>query len=146
MLSIAEIRREHLRYHMKKAGASNLSATLGYRQPSFLSQLAGPNPTREITEKTARSFEERLGLPSGSFDQPIDAPTQPEQVDAPSVAANTELVADVIRLVGNIVASENIELPPAKFADVVALAYVDTVEHNSTPRPEHIKQIVRLLK
>lgn len=138
-----EIRRERLRSLIEQSSVSKLSSQLGYRQPSFLSQMAGPNPTREITEKTARSFEKKLGLPNGALDLPLDSAAPASAAPARS---DTALVADVIRMVGSIAAGEQVDLPPLKFADVVALAYVDTMEHGATPRPEHIKQIVRLLK
>lgn len=120
---------------------------LGYRQPSFLSQMTGPNPTREITEKTARRFEQELGLPEGYLDTLGDAPTTPAAPAAPAQTVNEmELVTAVIRLIGAILDSESVNLPPAKLADVIALAYADAKEHDSAPRPDYIKQIVRLLK
>jgi hypothetical protein len=141
-----EVRRERLRALIQKSSVSKLATQLGYRQPSFLSQMAGPNPTREITEKTARRFERDLKLPDGYLDQPLEAEAAPKQETNGEAPAETALVADVIRLVGNICSGEDITLPPMKFADVVALAYVDTMEHNKRPRPDHIKQLVRLLK
>lgn len=147
-MKVTEIRREKLRALIEKHGAGNLATKLGYRQPSFLSQMAGPTPTRDVTEKTARKFERDLDLPNGYLDQPEDgtgAPA-PRAASADVQRADIDLVADVIRMVGTICSGEAVELPTAKFADVVALAYVDTVEHDRTPRPEHIKQIVRLFK
>ena len=35
-------------------GPTNLSKRLGYRSPAFLVQIAGPNPSRTLSEKTAR--------------------------------------------------------------------------------------------
>lgn len=145
-----EIRRERLRELMSQHGATQLANLLGYTQASFLSQMAGPNPTRDVTEKTARRYAEKLGLPPQYFERPFfdevtsRAETKAEADDA--AASNVALVADVIRLVGAICSTEKVELPAVKFADVVALAYVDTMEHQRTPRPEHIKQIVKLFK
>lgn len=61
-MELSEIRRINLRKMMESEGALKLAGRLGYRQSSFLSQMAGPNPTREITEKTARAYEKQLGL------------------------------------------------------------------------------------
>lgn len=56
-MEISEVRRANVRALIEKYGASKLATRLGYRNPSFLSQQAGPNPTREVTERTARAFE-----------------------------------------------------------------------------------------
>lgn len=141
-MNITEIRRERLRQLIERQGATKLSTTLGYKQPTFLSQMTGPNPTRDITEKSARKFEQKLGLKEGYLDTPLD-----QDVDKKtSETSDTNLVTDVIRLVGTICSDVDVALPPVKFADVVALAYIDTIEHDGVPRPDHIKQIVRLLK
>ena len=120
---------------------------LGYAHSSYLSHMLKENPERPVTEKTARRFERSLGLPPGYLDTPLeeDLPAQ-EETPALSTADNVTLMADVIRLVGTIQKAEGVELPPAKFADVVALAYLDTMEHDQQPRPDHIKKLVRLLK
>lgn len=144
-MKIAEIRRERLRQLIEKHGVSNLATMLGYRQASYLSQMAGPNPSRNISEKTVRNFEAKLDLPSGALDEPV-LREEEKTVEVVQQPTDTALVADVIRMVGNICATEKVELSPMKFADVVALAYLDAVEHNRTPRPDHIMQIVRLLK
>jgi hypothetical protein len=143
MMKLTEIRRENMRALIEKHGAGKLSAKLGYSQPSFLSQMCGPNPTRDITEKSARRYETLLKLPAGYLDTMHGEESAP-QPEKP--AADPNMVADVIRLVGSICASEEVNLPPMKFAEVVALAYLDTVEHDQTPREDHIKQVVRLLK
>ena len=143
-----DIRRERLRELIEKHGAGKLAGMLGYRQPSFLSQMAGPNPNRPITEKTARNYERKLNLPEGYLDTPPESKDHHEadRGHVPSVGADTSLVADVVRLVGSICQNESVNLPPIKFADVVALAIVDTMEHGQKPRPEHITSLVRLLK
>lgn len=146
-MNIADIRRENLRALIKKHGSGKLSKMLGYRQPSFLSQLAGPKPNREVTEKTARRFEVELKLPTGTLDQPLPADGAASDAAMPAAThPDISLVANVIKLVGQIAAGEGVTLPPVKFSDVVALAYVDTMERGGVPRPEHITSIVRLLK
>ncbi len=49
-------------------GTSLLAAKLGFAHPSYLSQLIGPNPTRNVSESSARRYEARLGLQAGWLD------------------------------------------------------------------------------
>lgn len=49
-------------------GLEKLAKFLGVSQP-YLSQLCSPNPARMFSEKVARKFEARLGVPFGWFDQ-----------------------------------------------------------------------------
>lgn len=140
MQDMNEVRRGNLRKLMEKETATAISKRLGYKFPSYLSQLAGPNPTREITEKTAREFEKKLALKPGALDK----------TDAPAVSPVTDdvtaLVSDVIRLVGAVCAGEKVSLPTDKLADVIALAYQDAADHGGQPREHHVRQVVRLLK
>lgn len=147
-MNINDIRVARLRALSAKHGQANLATMLGYAQGSFLSHMLKENPERDVSEKTARRFERALGLEPGTLDQPLPPEPGEETTPPPAVTAddNTALVADVIRLVGTIQSEENVELPPKKFADLVALAYLDSIEHDRTPRPDRIKQLVRLLK
>ena len=133
-------RRTNLRKLMDKEGATILGKRLGYSAPTFLSQMCGPNPTRKITEKSARRFERDLGMPEGSLDKDIT------EVGQYAGAIGLETVASVIRMVGAVCAEERIDIPPDRFADLAILAIRDTIEHEGRQRPEHIKQIVRLFK
>lgn len=147
-MNINDIRVARLRALAAKHGQANLATMLGYAQGSFLSHMLKENPEREVSEKTARRFERTLGLEPGALDQPLQDESAEGSAPAQAVTAddNTALVADVIRLVGSIQSEENVNLPPKKFADLVALAYLDSIEHDRTPRPDRIKQLVRLLK
>ncbi len=141
-MEIFEVRRSNLRTIMKTETetATALSKRLGHKHPSFLSQLAGPNPSREITEKVAREFEAKLGLTPGYLDQK-------EASSAGSVEHGpADLVAAVVRLAGAVCASEKVQLSMEKFADLVALVFSDANEHDGLPREAHTKQLVRLLK
>lgn len=148
-MEITQLRRKNLRSLAQKHSLTKLAVEmLRYSHPSYISTLISDNPKRTFTEKNARKFETKLGLAPGWFDtehDPVEAPTtakaQPE-VDDETVAR----IADLIRLVGQVFSSEAVELLPVKFADVVALAYADTVTHAGKPREAHIKQLVRLLK
>lgn len=58
----------------KFGGPSALAKRLKHKNASFLVQMAGPNPTRPITEKTARKIEFALDLPIGWLDSTDEAP------------------------------------------------------------------------
>lgn len=158
---IATVRRDNLRTLCEVNGsAAALSKKLGYRSASFMSQMIGPNPTREVTEKSAREFEARLALPAGSMDiegwdgrspaaqqvPPAGSTSPATPPPADGAAPNYGVVADVIRVIGAVSASEGVSVPPVKFPDLVALGFADSMEHGGVPRENYIKQLVQLLK
>lgn len=68
MQTTLDYRRENLRKLIEQwGGPLPLSKKLGYANASFLVQMAGPHPTREVSEKTARTIEMKLELPTLSF-------------------------------------------------------------------------------
>lgn len=68
--TIYDLRRNNLRLLIEDChGSKNLAVRLGLSNPSFLSHLAGPNPQRVVTEKTARRFELALNLEDGWMDK-----------------------------------------------------------------------------
>jgi hypothetical protein len=74
------------------------------------------------------------------------APSAPRPVGRPASApTDAELMGNVIRMVGQVLESEGVNLPPLKFSEVAALGLSDTIEHGQ-PRPEYLAQIIRLLK
>lgn len=142
MSDVTEMRRRALREAVEKiGGVSKASKLLGYTNPSFLSQMIGPNPTREITEKTARKFEEKLHLAPGTLDGTTPAPGPVATGDA-----TADLVAAVIRMVGTACNAEGVQPQVDKFSEVVALAYIDAVRNGGEPRETHARQLARLLK
>lgn len=67
--AVFDTRRANLRLLADRYdGPSQLAAKLQLRHPSYLSQLIGPNPSRDISERTARAYEEKLGLAAGWLD------------------------------------------------------------------------------
>lgn len=67
---LAQTRRSNLlRVAERYKTQRELAKVLGFSQPSYLSQLIGPRPSRPITERSARLFEARLGLALGSLDR-----------------------------------------------------------------------------
>ena len=69
MRSVYEQRRDNLRELMRSwGGPTSMAKKLGHSNGSYLAQLAGPNPSREVSEKVAREIEGKLGLPLGWMD------------------------------------------------------------------------------
>jgi hypothetical protein len=133
-------RRRNLRQLIEQwGGPKPLSDKLGYSNSSFMVQMAGPNPTREVTEKTARRIEQTLDLPPGWLD------AQPREQTGLAPVDMT-LIATVIRVVAQSAEDDGIRLSPSKLGDLVAVVYQDAESHNNTIRPEFINQVLRLVK
>jgi len=146
MSKVAEYRRENIRALIdQRGGQTRLSKAMGWKNSSFLAQQVGPNPTREVTEKTARRIEEVMRLEPGTRDRPPDgarpAPTPPAVSGLP-----TALVGEVIRMVGRAYEAEGVPLAPAKFSDLVALTLADSLARGGQPSEDHVRAVVRLLR
>lgn len=69
MFRLLEARRKNLRIVVEQfGGAAATAKLLGHANRTFLPQLIGPNPRRDISERLARSIEEKLGLQLGALD------------------------------------------------------------------------------
>lgn len=60
-------------------GPTNLSRALGHANASFVVQIAGPNPRRPVSDRTARKIEQQLDLPLYAMD------ASPELVEVTSL-------------------------------------------------------------
>lgn len=140
---LSAIRRDNLRLLKERHGGQKLAEMLDLKQSSFISQMAGPNPSRDVTEKTVRTLEKELGLEVGALDRPLGS-----AAEAPPMSAeqNIAMVSAAIRSIGNICVDEKVNLPTNKLTDIIALAIVDAMEHGGNLREDHIRQVVRLLK
>ena len=98
-----------------RGGAGALARQLGHKSGSYLSQIAGPNPTRDISEPAAREIEEKLDLSTGWLDR--------KEEETPSSGLDAPVVAEIVRQVMTITAE--LKHPPSanKVAEVVSLAY-----------------------
>lgn len=145
-------RRENLRTLLsvgKWRSATELARALGVTKGT-LSQLIGANPLRTISERTAREYEGRLGLPEGVLDmmpvRPSPAPDsprvamsqQPEPVLPPDAA--TQILDDVMR----VVAEAGANLPPEKFRAAVMLLYRLTVRAGGVVDSADVSDIMKL--
>lgn len=133
-----ENRRANLRLLIDQwGGPKPLSKKLGYRNASFLVQMAGPHPTREVTEKTARAIEVKLELPAGWMDREPGLENGKTHVD-------TALVCSAIRAVAQEAEDLGVKLTPSKLADVVNLVYGDA-EKTGRISLELVKQVLKLM-
>lgn len=73
MPTIHDFRRENLRKLADTMGGpSALAKKLGYANSSFIVQMVGPHPIRQVSEFTARKFEQALDLVPNALDNPVD--------------------------------------------------------------------------
>lgn len=80
MRTIYDTRRDNLRALIGQwGGPTSLAKKLGHSNGSYIAQLAGPRPSREVSEKVAREIEKVLGLPVAWMDQ--DHPTGGQQLN-----------------------------------------------------------------
>ena len=137
--NVLDTRRERLRELMRvRGGPGALAKKLGYSSGSYLSQVAGPTPTRDISERVARAMEKLMGLPEGWLDQPGD-PTEPPPSDV-----HVPLVAEVVRHVLAIVEDSGNRPPPDKIAEVVTLAYEQAAATHKVD-PDFVKRLLKLV-
>jgi hypothetical protein len=115
MQSVYDKRRENLRRLIGQwGGPTSLSKKLGHANGSFLAQIAGPHPRREISERTARSIESTLGLTVGWLDQ--DHHGSNHQL-------NDAALAEVVRAVATCLRDVGLRPGPDVYASLVQLAY-----------------------
>lgn len=137
MKSIYQLRRENLRSLISTwGGPTSLSKKLGHTNGSYLAQLGGPHPSREISEKVAREMEGKLGLPLGWMDQ--EHGDKPRQLDDGALGDCVRAVAAALRDAGH-------RATPDQMADLAALAYEHTKLVGRVDEP-FIQRLVRLTK
>ena len=166
-------RRTNLRRLANTYGWTELAKRLGYRQPSFLVQMAGPNPTRKVSEGSARDFERVLGLPEGSLDvvalevpaadriravdamvnqMPIPAPDVPQQPTAvPTLPQMTDdessqFVQDTILLISRPIEHQGVKLEKMKHLQIFNMAIGDAIDNGGKVNVNYIVNMVKLLK
>ena len=142
MQKISEIRLENGRKHIELfGGVGKVASAMGYENPSFLVQVFGPNPTRNVTEKMVRRLEAATGLLDGALDN-----DGIEGIEGSTLAFDMELLYTVIRFFGTVAESEDVQVGPDRFASLVQLALSDAIEHAGKPREAYLRQVLQLLK
>jgi hypothetical protein len=138
MKTVFDTRRENLKALMAQwGGPTSLAKKLGHSNGSYLAQLAGPNPSREISEKVAREFEGKLDLPIGWLDKADKEHTsKPRPVD-------DDLLGLCVRAVAGAVRDADRSPNPDVYGTLVALAYEHTKLTGRVDEP-FIQKLVRL--
>lgn len=125
---MSEVRADNLRSLANSMGGNTaLAVKLGYSNGSFISQLIGPNPSRKLTEDTARDIEKKLALP-------------PRWLDVPHNAKQDDLMADVVRAVAE---AANNHVSPEKQAELVVLA-LDDARHRGRCDELFVRRLVKV--
>lgn len=159
MATIYEIRRDNLRRIVQERGATSVAKACGYKSPSYISQMAGINPTRPITEDNARKFEVGLGLTKGWLDTERDSygHTVPENHTPPASVVSTNSTSGAIplnqidvdrfttvaKMVRDSAAAMNKTLTNHVFKEIVALAYEEFAK-DSDALQDFINKLLRI--
>ena len=108
---------------------------LGYKNSAYISQLIGKNPIEQLSERTAREMENKLGLPPGSLDSPIG-----EQANDRSSTSLTEALTS---LVEGLSPDTLNSLPSEIFGQLCALIFTQHRQGNQLS-DEFVNQIIKL--
>lgn len=139
MVSVFDTRRANLRALMQQwGGPTSLAARLGHSNGSFLAQLAGPAPRKDVSEKVARDIERKLDLPTGWMDH---ASPPRRHKSEPDTARLVELVA----LTHDLADAARVKLAKDKFTLVVELAYEHAALHGSIDQ-RHLARLIQLAR
>ncbi|MFA7290929.1 MAG: hypothetical protein WC023_01650 [Rhodocyclaceae bacterium] len=84
----------NLRQLVRAAGGINAAAEVLQRHNSYITSIAGPNPSRNIGDKMAQTIETAFGLPPGSLDKEPPAQSRGDDPYLSAIAATLANVAD----------------------------------------------------
>lgn len=137
MTSVYEIRRENLRALSRQwGGNTSLSRKLGHANGSFIAQLAGPRPSREVSEKVAREIEAKLSLPAGWMDQPHAAGES---------SLNDEVLAQCVAAVVTCLRDAGLRPEAEAYGTLVQLVY-DRAKITGAVDEPYILQLLKLAR
>lgn len=151
-MDVYHIRRENLRRLIEATGGSgNLARILGHSNSSFLAHLAGPNPSRSVTEKVARHVEKAVGKPSGWLDtaHPLfDGHTIEMEVPArkalpPAPTLKSEIDLDRLTTCLTICMDIGAGMTHSRLAKLVTVAYSSGLVNGTLI--DHVEQMVDLM-
>lgn len=139
-MDVHKVRRANLRSLIEKwGGPTTLAKRLGHASGSYLAQLAGPNPSREVNEKVARSIEQSLDLPLGWLDQPHNG----DRAAGRKRDVDVTVVSRVIELASAALGKH--QVPASTLAELVALVYEHAQEHGAIDE-RYLQRLVNLTK
>lgn len=137
MSSVFDIRRDNLRRLMEQwGGPTSLAKKLGHSNGSYIAQLAGPHPTRDVSEKVAREIELKLGIPTGWMDHKHKGP--PGRPD-------TGLLIDVVATVKDAIDAAGVRAPRPKIENLVNLVYERAQEEGGL-NTDYMRRLIELMK
>jgi hypothetical protein len=137
MMNVYETRRVNLRALINQwGGPTSMSRKLGHANGSYIAQIAGPHPSRDISEKTAREIESKLGLPVGWMDQ--DHPASGQQL-------NDQALTEVVRAVATTLRDTGLRPDPEIYGTLVQLAY-DRAKLTGRIDEQYIQKLIILAR
>lgn len=144
----AENRRENMRRLVDAHGGPKAFAEkCGYKTASFIVQMTGPNPSRPVTEDTARRVELALGLSEGSLDWPVNGNGKANARGVTTTApVDISVGRDIMQMILAIASQEKVELPSPTFAEIASFAMASAKETGSVPSQDTLKHLVRAIK
>lgn len=130
----------NLRRLMKQCGGTTKFAErLGYANPAFVSQMGGPNPSRKISERTARGAEAALKLPAGWMDR-----DHGDESPIGAAPAHQHLI-NIMRAAADAATDAQLEISPAKFTNLVTIIF-EHLGHAKAIDANYIKNVVGLMR
>jgi len=148
--TLYEIRLANLRALIRQfGGPTSLALKLGHSNGSFLSQVAGPRPSRKISEKVAEEIEQKLQLPDGwiSEDHGAAKPAAKPavKVQGPPVRPPDEnQLRESVRAVVTAVREAQVNPGADAFAEMVTLVYEHQQLTSKLDQP-YVQRLVKLL-
>lgn len=137
MKSVYDARRANLRRLIVQwGGPTSLAIRLGHSNGSYIAQLAGPSPSRDVSEKTARAIEDKLGLPRLWMDSENHGITQ----------LNDVLLGQCLRAVHAAMEDLGRSLTPESLSEVVTLVYERSRTNGDVCEESYIQRLVRLAR
>ena len=134
MKSVYETRRINLRAIMGEwGGPTSLAKKLGHSNGSYLAQLIGPHPSRDISEKVAREIESKLNLPTNWLDGE----------HASARAVDNDVLVACVRAVSAAAIGKN--LSPDTVAEIVGMVYEQAKLTGRIDEP-FISRLLRIAK
>ena len=136
MLTVYAVRRANLKTLAQQwGGPASLARKLGHSNPSYLAQLIGPNPTREVSEKVARDIESKLGLPIGWMDVEHE----------PSKPVDDAMLAECVRACAAALRDAGLRPDPERYGTIVSLVY-DHARTTGRLDETYVKKIISLMR
>lgn len=137
MQSVYDTRRDNLRQLIRAwGGPTSLAKKLGHSNGSYIAQLAGPNPSREVSEKVAREIEGKLGLTLGYLDQAHER--TPGALHADDISRCVRAVTTALRDAG-------LTPTPDVIGNIVQLAF-ERLQMTGQLDERHINQLIQLVR